>query len=137
VDQPRKPFTLDINGVSWTVQPDIDYGFDFYAWADEMDKKPPKGVTQVQYSRGLFRDLLENSLFAITAFVLRVPCAFHPFWIAACKEVQSGPLDKTLDVWARGHGKSTIITAARVIQQILKDPELTCCVFFLLQTSRS
>lgn len=120
---------LELNGVPFTPDPSIDYGFDFFAWDAEMQKEPPPGVSEQAYHRGLFRDMLENSLFAITAFVMRVPCAFHPFWIEVCKEVQAGPLDKTLDIWARGHGKSTVITGARVIQQILKNPEITCCIF--------
>lgn len=37
--------------------------------------------------------------------------------------MQNGPDGGTLDLWARGHFKSTILTQARVIQRILKYPD--------------
>jgi hypothetical protein len=43
--------------------------------------------------------------------------------VERCWEVQNGPDGGTLDLWARGHFKSTILTQARVIQRILKFPD--------------
>lgn len=43
-----------------------------------------------------------------------------------CREVEADP-DDHLDLWARGHGKTSLISFAGVTQEILRDPDLTVC----------
>ncbi|NBK26470.1 MAG: hypothetical protein EOM68_31225, partial [Spirochaetia bacterium] len=45
-----------------------------------------------------------------------------------CMEVQAEP-DGYIDIWARDHYKSTLITFLKTVQDILVDPEITVCIY--------
>ena len=77
----------------------------------------------------LQRELCLTDLWYLLTFVLSHPPMADADWCwARCREFQNAP-DGYLDLWAREHLKSTIITFAGTIQEILRDPGITVGIF--------
>lgn len=76
-----------------------------------------------------YRELIKTDLFFIGFFVCENPFMNHPFAVEKCQMVKNGPQSDTLDVWARGHLKSSILTQYETIQYIVNDPEMCHCIF--------
>ena len=74
------------------------------------------------------RELAKSDLFFLLVYVLHRKDANRDWLFDRCREVQAAP-NGYLDLWARGHYKSTIITFALTIQDILRDPDITVGIF--------
>jgi len=76
----------------------------------------------------VWHQLVLNDLWFVVFFIMGWEGSNHPFVVDACREVEDGPETNTVDIWARGHGKSTVITGAEIIQRVLRDPEERVCI---------
>lgn len=74
------------------------------------------------------RVLVLADLYYLLVRVCRRVDMLNEFAFARCREVEAAP-DGYLDLWAREHYKSSVITFALTIQDILKDPEITFGIF--------
>ncbi len=76
----------------------------------------------------LFRELCLRDLFFLLAYGLGRRDVDRDWTYDRCREVEAEP-DGRLDLWAREHYKSTIITFGLTIRDILNDPEITVGIF--------
>ena len=75
----------------------------------------------------MLRWLCKNDLFFLLVYVCKRQDANRQWILERCREVEEKP-DGMLDLWAREHYKSTIITFALTIQDVLSNPETTVCI---------
>ena len=84
--------------------------------------------TSPELARGGLRQACRDNLYFLLRYGLNREDCETDWVFERCQEVQASP-DGHLDLWAREHYKSTIITFALSIQDILKDPETTIGIF--------
>lgn len=76
-----------------------------------------------------FRYLIKTDRFFIVYFVMGISKANHPFVVKVCRMVEEGSDSGTVDIWAREHFKSTLLTIAGTVQRIVNNPECTTAIF--------
>lgn len=75
------------------------------------------------------RYLCQHDLFFIVHFIMGIKKANHPFVVERCRMVSEGRQSGTVDVWAREHFKSVVLTIANTVKRILNDPECCTAIF--------
>jgi hypothetical protein len=118
--------TISIADVEFTPLEGVNYAHDYV--------KAAKQISEGVDARSVCRGLILNDLFFIIYFVTGETSkenqrANHPFIVKMCQEIENGPKTRTLDVWARSHLKSSIITVAETVQYHLKHPHHCTCIF--------
>src|SRR5258708_4227618 len=74
------------------------------------------------------RELCLSDLFYLLVRACQREDMLKPWIYARCREVESSP-NGHLDLWAREHYKTSIISFGLTIQDILRDPEVTFGIF--------
>lgn len=99
---------------------------------DSLIRQTREDGTFTEWARYMCR----HSLFFLGVYICNRKDLDKDWLYDRCQEVQESP-DGHLDVWARDHYKSTIITYLKTIQDILIDPEIRICVYSYNQTIAS
>jgi hypothetical protein len=130
---------VKINGVEFVPHPEtgfksdvehkpVQYKYDYRRIAQLIASK--------EWPEIAYRELIWSDLWFVLFFIVKPfsddlsrAKANCPFVIRACQEVEEGPKDYTLDIWARFHFKSSIVTIAETIQYELKNPNHATGIF--------
>lgn len=77
----------------------------------------------------VMRELMLNDLFFLFLYGLNCSAFANNDWVYDRSREFESDRDGYLDLWPREHFKSSLITMAAVIQEILRDPEITIGIF--------
>ena len=122
---PKNPRVIKINDVAFQACEEAHYLHNYYKIVDFIADPEKEDWSEL----GVYRKLIQADTFFILYFVMKVEIANHPFVIARCREVDEGPDSDVLDIWAREHFKSTILTQARPIKRLANDPNRRIGIF--------
>ena len=108
----------------FVAHPDAPYAYDY----SRLFAKIATGAIPEPDAVETYRELCRRDLFFLLCFGLHRADVNHPWIVARIREVEQQH-DNTLDLWAREHYKSTIITFALPIQELLNNPDERICIF--------
>jgi predicted phage terminase large subunit-like protein len=83
---------------------------------------------QTKSEAAVMRELAKKDLFFLIFNVFNRDDLDRDWLYDRCRDVQESP-DNHIDLWSREHYKSTIITYAKTIQDILNNPDITVGIF--------
>src|SRR3990172_3723287 len=113
---------VTIDGVSFAPVDGAHYSHDYVAIARDI-------ACGKRAAREIYRTLISSDLFFVLYFIVRPfsrgaeERCNHPWVVGVCQEIESGPDDYTLDVWAREHMKTSALSIAETIQYAVKHPD--------------
>lgn len=107
--------------VNFVPQPGANYKYDYL----DIFKSVAAGRIK---SVPTYREMCKKDLFFVLFFGLQREDVNEPFIVNAIREVEEDHED-TLDLWAREHYKSTILTYGLPIQEIIINPEERIGIF--------
>ena len=76
----------------------------------------------------LTRTLCQTDLYFLLRYMCRRADMENDWIFARCREVQASP-DGHLDLWSRGHYKSSLVTFGLTLQDIINNPDITIGIF--------
>lgn len=112
---------------------DCQYAHDYYKYVDQITKinswsKKKRDENPQHTEFNWHQSIIQQDLWFFVYFVMKNPLANHPFIVNACKEIEKETGD-SLQVWARDHLKTTIISIARSCQKVFINPESRIGIF--------
>lgn len=113
-----------MNNLIFTPVDGADYSYDYEKITSEINRLLTSESRKfVQF----MRYWCQEDLFFLLYFLLKAPVN-HPWLVERIKEVQDCN-NNTLDLWAREHWKSTIITYGLNVQEVLRDANVRIGIF--------
>lgn len=105
----------------------VSYKTDYKKAIERIKSEPDKAL-------GYVRWLVLNDLWFVAYFILPLPESVkqklnNPFTVGYAKEIQEGPESYTLDIVAREHFKSSLMTIAETVQYTMRNPDKSTAIF--------